>query len=292
VRARDELTELIAKIRCAGACRHGFSIIYAGWNGTREVCAITSTVAGAQAANTRGRYCVITGEGLVSRCGDNFWLWAAIAVAIAANDDRCGCSCDCERDRYQRFDDESYSPARTVNPPPQNPGRSVLAFAAVGIVVAIAAFLALGFSASSASTRPVPLPVASHLTATPLETEPEQPLAQPSPDASDAEPPVQPAPLVESPSPDAAPLHATALVTSDAMLTYALGSEPSLAVGSMSFDVGSTREEVMAAQGGPPTYSARHQRMLWWGSSRVEFDDSGHVRSWVSGTPPLNVSSR
>jgi hypothetical protein len=55
------------------------------------------------------------------------------------------------------------------------------------------------------------------------------------------------------------------------------------------FEVGSSREDVIAAQGRPPTYSARHDRILWWGSSRVEFDDAGRVRAWVSGTPPLNI---
>ena len=41
------------------------------------------------------------------------------------------------------------------------------------------------------------------------------------------------------------------------------------------FDVGSSREDVIAAQGSPPTYSGHPGRTLWWASSRVEFDDAG-----------------
>ena len=54
-----------------------------------------------------------------------------------------------------------------------------------------------------------------------------------------------------------------------------------------SFDVGSSRYEVLAAEGSPPTYQMKNK--LWWGSSRVTFDKEGRVESWVQGTPALNV---
>jgi hypothetical protein len=57
------------------------------------------------------------------------------------------------------------------------------------------------------------------------------------------------------------------------------------------FDVGSSRDAVIAAQGAPPTYSLKNGSMLWWGSSKVSFTRDGHVTSWVQGTPTLNVGS-
>jgi hypothetical protein len=58
------------------------------------------------------------------------------------------------------------------------------------------------------------------------------------------------------------------------------------------FGIGSTREDVIAAQGRPPTFSDKGGDRLWWGSSRVLFTPHGRVRSWVQGTPSLLVSPR
>jgi hypothetical protein len=53
------------------------------------------------------------------------------------------------------------------------------------------------------------------------------------------------------------------------------------------FGIGSTREDLIAAQGRPPTFSDKGGDRLWWGSSRVVFTPDGRVRSWVQGTPLL-----
>jgi hypothetical protein len=85
-----------------------------------------------------------------------------------------------------------------------------------------------------------------------------------------------------------APLAASNLVAPVALVP---SLEPA-ALDLLFFDVGSSRADVVAAQGRPPTYAAHHDRTLWWGSSRVEFDRDGKVRSWVDGTPALNVYRR
>ena len=95
----------------------------------------------------------------------------------------------------------------------------------------------------------------------------------------------EPAPTVEAEPP---PLQAANLVAAGALVSSV---EPD-ALDSLFFDVGSSRADVIAAQGRPPTYTARHDRTLRWGSSHVEFDRDGHVRSWVDGTPALNVYKR
>jgi len=56
------------------------------------------------------------------------------------------------------------------------------------------------------------------------------------------------------------------------------------------FGVGSTREEVIAAQGREPTYASKDRRILWWGSAKVRFTPEGRVNDWLQGQPQrLNV---
>jgi hypothetical protein len=55
------------------------------------------------------------------------------------------------------------------------------------------------------------------------------------------------------------------------------------------FDVGSTREEVLAAQDAPPTYATKNGSAMWWGSSKVLFTKDGRVQSWTQGIPSLMV---
>lgn len=216
-------------------------------------------------------------------------MWAAFAVAAACSDrGGCSCSCDDDHDTDRHGADESYEsyrPPRTSTSSTQNPGKPVLKFAAIGIVIALVAFLM--FRTPATAARAVfAEPVAAHHASEIVGTLFEPPVEQPAASATD-EPLTQPAPLVDAPAP--ATLDAETLVSGDAILSNeATSSEPAVAVGPLFFDVGSTREQVIAAQG-PPTYAARHQRTLWWGSSRVEFDEVGRVRSWMSGAPALQV---
>jgi len=229
----------------------------------------------------------------VSGCRDDFWLWVALAVAVACDDG--GSSCCCENDTHRSGKDEGYRPSRTPaisGSSAQNPGKPVVKFAVAGTIVALIAFLAFRSPATHAGAPVSPAP--SHVAPTVVETRIEEPVVEgpvePVAPAVDAEPLTQPAPLVDASSPDAAPLVSADVVPSGALLTNAFASsQPSVAIEALGFDLGSTREEVIAAQGTPPTYAARHQRILWWGSSRVEFDDGGRVRAWMNGTPPLNV---
>jgi hypothetical protein len=96
------------------------------------------------------------------------------------------------------------------------------------------------------------------------------------------------APLITEPP----PLPAASVIDESALLTVVVPMLDPLPLDTTTFDIGSSRAEVIAAQGRPPTYAAHHDRTLWWGSSHVEFDKDGKVRSWMDGTPALNVYRR
>jgi hypothetical protein len=218
------------------------------------------------------------------RCRDDFWMWAAIAVA-AANDNSCRSSCCCDerpRDRYDYDRTYSYSSDRAASPT-QNPRKPVLVVAAVGVVLVLFAILVFNSRASDSGAQPI-RPAPSNFALTPAETRSEAPIEQASAPAAE-QPVVESAPTAEAEPP---PLVAANLVALDALVP----SLESNALDSLFFDVGSSRAEVVAAQGRQPTYAAHHDRTLWWGSSRVEFDGDGRVRSWVDGTPSLNVYKR
>jgi hypothetical protein len=214
------------------------------------------------------------------RCRDDFWLWAAVLVA-AANDNSRTSSCCCDehlRDSYDR--DRAFHSDRAATPT-QNPRKSVPVVAAVGVLLVL--FAILMFNSHASDSQPIqPAPV--NLTLMPAETFSEAPIEE-------ASAPVPEQPVVESaPTAEAEPplLVAANLVAPDALVP---SLEPS-ALDSLFFDVGSSRAEVIAAQGRPPTYAAHHDRTLWWGSSRVEFDQDDKVRSWMDGTPALNAYRR
>jgi hypothetical protein len=214
------------------------------------------------------------------RCRDDFWLWAALFVAAANDNSRRSSCCSDERQRdcydYDWADRSDRTPIQ-----PQNRRKSVLVVGAVGIAVVLVAIIASNsHSSESQSIQRAPLNLAVALAETPSETpiepsatEPAQPLIEESAPIADAEPPLLQASDVVAP---------IALVPS---------LEPA-ALDSLFFDVGSSRPDVIAAQGRPPTYAAHHDRTLWWGSSRVEFDQDGKVRSWLDGTPALNAYRR
>jgi hypothetical protein len=146
-------------------------------------------------------------------------------------------------------------------------------------------FAILVFNSHASDSRPI-RPAPLNLALTPAQTRSETPIEQAS--APAAEPFAESAPTVEVTAAEPAPL-----VTADLVAPYALvpSPEPST-MDLLFFDVGSSRAAVIAAQGRPPTYAAHHDRTLWWGSSRVEFDQHGKVRSWMDGTPALNAYRR
>jgi hypothetical protein len=216
------------------------------------------------------------------RCRDDFWLWAAIFV-VAANDDCRRSSCCCDERPRDSYDYDRASRSGRAATPTQNPRKPVSVIATVGVVVALLAAVAFNSYTNDSPARPIqPAPV--NLASTPAETRSEVPI-EPSPAPAAEQPFVESAPTAEAEPP--------LLVAANLVAPYALvpSLEPST-LDSLSFDVGSSRAEVVAAQGRPPTYAAHHDRSLWWGSSRVEFDQEGKVRSWVDGTPSLNVYQR
>jgi hypothetical protein len=217
------------------------------------------------------------------RCRDDFWLWAALFVAAASDDGRrSSCCCDERpRDRYDYGSAYRSDPASTHA---QNRRKSPLVVAGIGVVVVL--FAILVFNSHTNDSQPIQ-PAPLNLALTPVETHSEPPIEQGS--APEAEQPIaEPAPAAE-----AIPAEPPPLVSADLVAPYVLvpSLEPST-FDSLFFDVGSSRAEVIAAQGRPPTYAAHHDRTLWWGSSRVGFDQDGKVRSWVDGTPALNVYGR
>jgi hypothetical protein len=85
-----------------------------------------------------------------------------------------------------------------------------------------------------------------------------------------------------------APLPLTSETYPATMAALVEGAPPAPLQGDVrpTFGRGSTRDEVVAAQGAP-TY--RTKNSLWGGSSRVDFTNDGLVIGWVNGMPALNV---
>jgi hypothetical protein len=214
------------------------------------------------------------------RCRDDYWLWAALLVA-ADNDDcrRPSSCCSDERHHYSNDDfDRKYSrPA----PPTKNHRKPLDVIAAVGLAVLLVVIALNSHGSSAQPVQPAPVSLALPPVATASE-HPVEPVSAPD---------VEPTPLDEPAPPAEAeplPIQAANLVAPVAVVP---SSEPN-DLDLLFFVVGSSRAEVIAAQGRPPTYAAHHDRTMWWGSSRVEFDRDGNVVSWVNGTPALNVYKR
>jgi hypothetical protein len=217
------------------------------------------------------------------RCRDDFWLWAALFVAAASDDcRRSSCCCD-ERPR-DRYDYDSAYRSDRATAPTQTRRKPVLVVAAVGVAVVLVAVLVFNSQASDTSAQPIQT-VPLNIAVTPAETPPIESVSASAPTVEPTQPIVEPAPTAEAEPP---PLEAANLVAPVALVP---SLEPA-ALESLFFDVGSSRADVIAAQGRPPTFAAHHDRTLWWGSSRVEFDQDGRVRSWMNGTPALNVYRR
>jgi hypothetical protein len=115
----------------------------------------------------------------------------------------------------------------------------------------------------------------------PAEARPIEPVPAtlPIPDVADTLPP----PSTDPGEPEPLESEALPVAFSDTVVAATIG----IISTTLPFDVGSTRDEVIAAQGAPPTYMSK--RALWWGSSKVNFGRDGRVQSWVNGTPALNV---
>jgi hypothetical protein len=224
------------------------------------------------------------GEVVVSRCRDDFWLWAAL-FAVASSADAQPRSCSCDRDREPSAEE----PAERTEQRRQAAAarRREYLIVAPWTVLLVAAIVWKLFSQPT------------HTTAAISGTE-VQPMAMPAvAEAPEAEPPAPPPTVEAEPAPEAIrtpspPIAEPSLLSAASFVeqTELLPALEPTPLASPFFDVGWTREDVIAAQGSLPTYTAHHDRMWWWGSSRVEFDDAGHVRSWMNGTPPLHVETR
>jgi hypothetical protein len=215
------------------------------------------------------------------RCRDDYWLWAALLVAADNDDCRRPSSCCDDRHRYSEDDfDRKYSrPDRPATPTKSR--KPLFVVAAVGIAVLLVVIAINSHGSSAQPEQPAPV----SLVLPPVETALEIPVEPVSLPAVEPSPLDEPAPAPESEPP---PIQAENLVAPVAVVPSLESND----LDSLFFDVGSSRAEVIAAQGRPPTYAAHHDRTLWWGSSRVEFDRDGNVRSWVDGMPALNVYRR
>ncbi len=222
----------------------------------------------------------------MSRCRDDFWLWAAFAAAAACAD-QSSCSCSSRRQYDYREPTSQELAARAERDRAEAAARRRRYLGILGWFVVIGAVVA--WAINSEKTRAgAGVQQGDPVQASPVAAETTDVAPLPPASVADtepvAEPITMPAPLsVESPP----PLPAESVV--DQTLSVATPTQEPAALDVAFFDVGSSRAEVLAAQGRPPTYSAHHDRTWWWGSSRVEFDRDGRVRSWSDGTPALNV---
>jgi hypothetical protein len=223
----------------------------------------------------------ISGRLMEHRCRDDFWLWAALYVAAASDDcRRSSCCCDERRHDSRDFDREYYRSDRPATPE-RNHRKPLLVIAAVGVVVLL---VVIALNSHGSPAQPVQ-PALVSLVLPPAETGSGIPIEPVSVPAVETSPLEEPLPTTEV---EPAPIQAENLVVPVAVVPSLESDDLDL----LFFDVGSSRADVIAAQGRPPTYAAHHDRTLWWGSSRVEFDRDGHVSSWVNGTPALNVYRR
>jgi hypothetical protein len=226
------------------------------------------------------------------RCRDDFWLWAALWVA-AANADSQRCSCSCDSYTYSKpWESDADIAARAERARSEALARRRHRLGILAYILVLVSQFAWAIYGQPSHPHPATL----NLQQIPASTDSEWKDTEPSLPAqivtavdteSTAEPPTMPAPL----STEAPPLPATGVVDESALLTVAVPTLDPVALDTAVFDIGSSRADVIAAQGRPPTYAAHHDRTLWWGSSRVEFDRDGKVR-WVDGTPALNVYRR
>ncbi len=227
----------------------------------------------------------------MSRCRDDFWMWAAFAVAASAADAQsCSCACRALSDEREPTSEELAARAQRDRVEAAARRRRYLGVLAWFLVVG--ALVAWAINSEATRTRAgfqpeediQPIPVVA--VTTDVSPPPPPSVAETE---SVAEPVIMPASLGVEPMP---PLPSENLFDQTAVWSVAPPTQEPIPLDVTVFRVGSSRDEVMAAQGGPPTYAAHHDRTVWWGSSRVEFDRDGRVQSWVDGTPPLNVSPR
>ena len=210
-----------------------------------------------------------------------------LVVTGAFGDDGCCCDCACNCDNSSDDSNSSDPDFTTTTTPPKPAHRLAMQLAwALGVVVVLAIVVRSQANASAPATPAPTAEVVSPMPVIPVGGA-EVPTADPPP-AQVAEIDVAPAlPVADEP----APLLAVNVAENSPPLSAVIAPEPAVLPPAV-FGLGSSREDVIAAQGGPPTYSARHGKMLWWGSSRVEFDEAGGVRAWLNGTPALRVRPR
>lgn len=218
------------------------------------------------------------------RCSDDFLWWAAL-FAIANDVDTRSCSCNCKEREYDAFRPEPDDATLAAAAAAHSKRRARLRLAWIVGVLAILAIMVIRSRASDPAPAPIQPTNADVVSA---------PDASPKPVALPTTQPLEavevaaatPAPVVAD---EPLPLLAATAIDAAAPLLAVMPTPEPAAVMSAFFGVESSRADVIAAQGSAPTYSAHHDRTLWWGSSRVEFDAAGNVRSWVDGTPALHV---
>ena len=213
------------------------------------------------------------------RCRDD-WFWLSLLL-IACQGDAQRCSCPPEPLDEWRDDDPPIDPRATATSKRFWQSRKAWA---VG-----AALVVMGYAFAPAREvryEMPPLPLLANSAASPTV---DAVSAEPAPsDGRHDEATANAAPDVETPAPPlnaSLPSHVDEAMASSLLLDDIRA--PDITLLSTRFDVGSTRDEVLSAQGSAPTYATHDGRSIWWGSSKVTFSPEDRVTGWTAGTPRL-----
>jgi hypothetical protein len=215
----------------------------------------------------------------MSRCDDDCWWWVLILALFCLSSQPTVYVCS-DRDR-SCWSPPTPTPTRADAGPrrartPRRPFAWLLsAFTVIGLFAAFypAPVAPPANAQEGASRESVPPPPAIDVEPVPVTSPPAEPVVDRPPIEADAPP--EPPPLLDAAARDAAIIVVPEIDPVMSSMRW--------------FDVGSVRADVLAAQGSPPTYTAHHDRTLWWGSSKVSFTHDGYVDSWRQGTPALSV---
>jgi hypothetical protein len=172
---------------------------------------------------------------VVSRCRDDFWLWAAIFVAARNDDGRSACSCRCDHEWREPSSEELAARAKRDRVDAAARRRRYLA--ALCYILGLIALVALVINAPSTHNRVSTQPALPTSRSVGADLEPHA--GSPPPDVADVEPAAElntvSAPLKAEPS----PLPARSVIDQTAALSAAAPEQTSAALDISVFEIGS-----------------------------------------------------
>jgi hypothetical protein len=218
-----------------------------------------------------------------SRCNHDFFLLALLLLAV---DWSSGQGCRCDRGYDDSRDDPLFHEDRRQPTSPTHTSRPPIA---LGVGLFLVLIIALAWPRTTSTTAAQrPAESLELIEVDPPYIESAQLFSADVEIASVVE--ALPNAITSVPS-GVEPLLTSRMFGQDAVLSLVeaqYGAE-SLRLVPLTFDVGSSRDDVIAAQGSRPTYSTKSGDRVWWGSSVVRFTPDGRVESWVQGTPKLMI---